>query len=41
MKENDINTITITEDEMYERIISLDLEKENVIIISQSEPDLL
>lgn len=40
MEESDINLIKINEDEMFEIIIPLDSEKENVIVISQTEPDL-
>ncbi len=40
MNAENINTVIIKEDEMYEIDIPLDSEKENVIIITQSEPDL-
>lgn len=40
MKDNNINTININEDEMFEIIIPLDSEKENIINITQAEPDL-
>lgn len=40
MEESDINIIKINEDEMFEIIIPLDSEKENVIVVSQAEPDL-
>lgn len=34
------NTINITEEEMFDIVIPLDSEVENIISISQSEPDL-
>lgn len=40
MEENNVNTINMNEDEMFEIIVPLDSEKENIIVISQSEPDL-
>lgn len=40
MEEKKTNTINLNEDEMFEIIVPLDSEKENIIIISQSEPDL-
>lgn len=40
MEENNVNTIKMNEDEMFEIIVPLDSEKENIIVISQSEPDL-
>lgn len=40
MEESNVNFIKINEDEMFEIIIPLDSEKENVIAVSQAEPDL-
>ena len=37
MNEENINTVIIKEDEMYEINIPLDSEKENVSIITQTE----
>ena len=40
MGEDNENIIRIDEDEMFEIIVPLDAEKENIIEISQSEPDI-